>query len=350
MQPQKIIIKGRLDFGNVKSFEKALTLFKHRLENFYKNDTLIDIETMFDEEGSAFNIPRLITSGSNKTWNNTISAFEFLAQFAVSGQINAFIAEGGKAVSQYSIEPQNEKAAVQAYLAGKATVQCKSGEHEKAMRELDQAITSYNKHAMAYEKRGYVKFMLKQYDEALIDLEKSIALDDQNPDAYLGKAIIMSLRDKRKESIELLDNALKLCFPVQSIYWKMRRIKGHMHMKENQFAEASQEFKFFLNKKFENDDPNYSWVKVVMWDYANALIAIDNYEEALKWLNLIEDTPAHGKVVPLESFYTCRAELRKKLGVKNWEEDSKKAKAIKAETKNEIEPPYVPVGGTTPVS
>lgn len=350
MQPQKIIIKGRLDFGNEKSFEKACTLFKHRLENFYKNDTLIDVETMFDEQGCAFNIPRLITQGSNKTWNNTISAFEFLAQFAVSGQINAFIAEGGKAISQYTIEPTNEKAAVQAYLAGKATVQEKKGEHEKAMRELDQAIFSYNKHAMAYEKRGYVKFLLKQYDEALIDLDKSIALDDQNPDAYLGKAIILSIQDKRKESIQLLETALTLCFPVQSIYWKMRRIKGHMHMKEQQFAAASQEFKFFLNKKFEEIDPNYSWVKVVMWDYANALIAIDNYEEALKWLNLIEDTPTNGKVVPLIEFYQVRSDLRQKLGIKNWEEDAKKSKSIKAEAKNEIEPPYIPVGGTSPVS
>ena len=350
MLPQKIIIKGRFDFGTDKSFEKAIALFRHRLENFYKNDTLIE-ETMFDEAGAAFHIPKLITQASNKTWNNTISAFEFLSQFAVSGMINAFIAEGGKAISEYTIEPKNDKAAVQAYLAGKAIVLKKNGHHEEAMKELDQAITSYNKHAMAYEKRGYVKFLLKQYDEALTDLNKSIALDDQNPDPFLGKALILSMRDQTKEAIELLDSALKLCFPVQSIYWKMRRIKGHMHMKQKEYGPASQEFKFFLNKKFEETDPNYSWIKIVMWDYANSLIAIENLEEANKWLNLIEDTPETGRIVPMVDFYTTRSELRKRIGIKNWEEDLLKAKALKKkEAKNEKEPPYQPVSGTSSVS
>ncbi|HNA93808.1 MAG TPA: hypothetical protein PKZ72_03795, partial [Saprospiraceae bacterium] len=107
MQAQKVIIKGRLDFGSSKSFEKVVSLFQHRLENFYKNDTLIKPEEMFDPESHAFIIPRLVTQAFPKTWNNTISAFEYIAQFAVTGNIHAFMSENGNIIRKNYIEPLN---------------------------------------------------------------------------------------------------------------------------------------------------------------------------------------------------------------------------------------------------
>ncbi len=332
MQAQKVIIKGRLDFGSSKSFEKVVSLFQHRLENFYKNDTLIKPEEMFDAESHSFIIPRLVTQAFPKTWNNTISAFEYIAQFAVTGNIHAFMSESGNIIRKNYIEPLNDKQAVRAYQNGIKLVD-DPAQQGQALQYLDEAITAYDKHAMAYEKRGYVKYLLKQLDGALIDFNKSIGVDDQNPEPYVGKATILGLQDKRQEAISTLEEALKLCFPLQPIYWKIRRIKGHLHLQEGQFQEAAQDFKFFLNKKFDKDNPNYAWQRVIMWDYANALIQLHELEEAHKWLNLIEETPCTGKKISYKAFYKVRSQLRQNLGLKNWTTDIEKLNELEEGSK-----------------
>jgi len=333
MQAQKVIIKGRLDFGSSKSFEKVVALFQHRLVNFYKNDTLIRAEEMFDPETHSFVIPRLVTQAFPKTWNNTISGFEYIAQFAVTGHVYAFMSENGNIMKKSYIEPLNDKQAVRAYQTGLTMVEDPANQ-DKALQCLDDAISAYDRHAMAYEKRGYVKYLLKQYDGALIDFKKSLALDDQNPEPYVGKAIILSLQEHRQEALTLLDEALKLCFPLQPIYWKIRRIKGHLHLKEGQYAEAAQEFKFFLNKKFDQENPNYAWVRVIMWDYANTLIKLHQLEDAHKWLNMIEDTPCVGKKISEKAFYELRSQLRKDLGLNTWNSDQEKMNEIEANSKS----------------
>jgi tetratricopeptide (TPR) repeat protein len=327
MQAQKVIIKGRLDFGNDKSFEKVLALIQHRMNNFYKNDTLINVEEMFMQETHSFVVPRLVTQAMQKTWNNTISAIEYIAQFAVAGHFYIFMSENGNIIKKKFIEPINEKQAVQAFQNGKSYADDPET-HDKAIKYLDDAISIYDKHAMAYEKRGYVKYLLKQYDGALIDFNKSIAVDDQNPEPYVGKAVILNLQDNRREAITLLDEALKLCFPLQPIYWKIRRIKGHLLVKEQEYTAAAQEFKFFLNKKFETENPNYAWVRTIMWDYAHVLIQLHQLEDAHKWLNLIEETPCTGKTISEKEFYEVRANLRKDLGLKTWQSDATKLKSL----------------------
>ncbi len=114
MQAQKVIIKGRLDFGSTKSFDKVVALFQHRLLNFYKNDTLIKAEEMFDSETHSLVIPRMVSQAFPKTWNNTISGFEYIAQFAVTGQVYAFMSENGNVIKKSYIEPINDKQAVRA--------------------------------------------------------------------------------------------------------------------------------------------------------------------------------------------------------------------------------------------
>lgn len=334
MLAQKVIIKGRLDFGTIRSFEKVLTLFNHRLENFYKNDTMIDAELMFDQETHSFVIPRTVTHAFPKTWNNTISALEFIAQFAVTGHVYVFMSEGGVISKKSYIEPLNEKLAVRAYQNSIAFIKDPANQ-QKAIEYLDEAITAYDKHAMAYEKRAYVKYLLKQYDGALIDYDKSINADDQNPEPYVGKAIIMSLRDQRQEALKLLDHALTLCFPLQPIYWKIKRIKGHLHMKEAEAVEAAQEFKFFLNRKFEKGNPNIEWRRVIMWDYANVLFELHELEDAHKWLNLIEETPVTSKTIDEKAFYQLRSKVRKELGLKSCDSDIKKIKEIDLKSKKD---------------
>ena len=51
--------------------------------------------------------------------------------------------------------------------------------------------------------------MLKKYDLALIDYEKSISLDKNYKSPYLGKASLFVVTSKEDEAIEILDGIIK---------------------------------------------------------------------------------------------------------------------------------------------
>ena len=64
---RKSIIQGRLEFGNPKSFAQMLKMYDYRIENYYKNDVLIQ-EEVFDEDNYLINIPRLISIQEEKSF------------------------------------------------------------------------------------------------------------------------------------------------------------------------------------------------------------------------------------------------------------------------------------------
>lgn len=59
---------------------------------------------------------------------------------------------------------------------------------KEAMEALTRAIAKFEQHAVAYERRGFVNFSLKNYEDALYDYNKSIKYNDAVPKPYLGRA------------------------------------------------------------------------------------------------------------------------------------------------------------------
>ena len=175
----KTIFKGRLEFGSAKSYETVLKMYQHRVENYYKSDILLDEESIFDEESSSLNVPRFITQGSEKSWKNTISMLEYVAQFAIAGNMTAWMTENGKILKHGIVEPRSDRSAVQAYLKGRELLE-KKGKEDEAIKSLTKAIEKYDRHAQAYERRGHINFQLKNYDDAIYDFTKSIdfSVDD----------------------------------------------------------------------------------------------------------------------------------------------------------------------------
>ena len=92
----KTIWTGRLEFGSARSFEKVLKMYQHRVESYYKFDILLEEEEIFDEASASLTVPRFITQGTKKSWKNTISMLEYVAQFAVAGNMTAWMTENGK--------------------------------------------------------------------------------------------------------------------------------------------------------------------------------------------------------------------------------------------------------------
>lgn len=281
----KVIIAGQLDFHNARSYEKTIEMCKHKMEVLYKDRVLLKIEDIFDEEQCSIIIPRFVKEEVEmKMWRNTLSLLNYIAEFAMSGNVGAWRVESGKILEHETIEPTSEKTAIQAYLKGREMMN-EEGRMEEAKQSLDKAIKKFERHALAYERRGYVNFILKNYDDALYDYTKSISLYGHNAKPYYGRAMIKILKKDLEGAIQDLDKAIKTSIALESIYWKSRKIKGDCHIKLKEFDKAEFEFKLFTKRNFAESDPNRQALKDAYFSFGRTLLEIGKPSEALKALD-----------------------------------------------------------------
>ena len=118
----KSIFQGNLQFGNEKSYEKVIKMYDHRVENYYKNDVLFKAEDIFKEDDLSLRIPRTVINITDKNWKNSVDLLKYVAQFAISGNVGAWMTEEGKILKYVWIEPKGDKAVVQRFLKGRSLV------------------------------------------------------------------------------------------------------------------------------------------------------------------------------------------------------------------------------------
>jgi len=319
----KTIFKGRLEFGSPRSYDKVLKMYQHRVENYYKSDVLLVEEEIFDSESSSLNVPRYITQGSEKSWKNTISLLEYVAQFAVAGNLGAWMTEEGKILRHGIVEPKSDRAAVQAFLKGRTLIDEK-GKEDEAIKLLSNAIEKYNRHAQAYERRGWVNFMLKNLEDALYDYSKSIDIDDSNPDPYFGRATVRVAMKDYASAIEDFNFAIKKSIPLEPIYWRARRLKADCHLKLKDGKGALLDLKLFANRKFRPGDPNLLWQRDMTFKFGKVLLETGEYEDAIKAFDKCLIMEEGNDKIPKHEFIANRGTARKKAGksgfLKDWKE------------------------------
>lgn len=308
----KTIISGRLEFGSAKSYETVLKMYQQRMENFYRTaELMFKIEEVFEETSNSLNIPRLVTQSNDKSWLNTLQLIEYLSQFAVAGDLRAWMTDNGKVLKHEVIEPKSDKGAVQAFLKGRELVEAEGKENE-AKEALSAAIEKYERHAAAYERRGYVNFLLKNYADALYDYSKSIDLNPNNPEAYLGRAFVKMSQQDFKGAVADLDQAIKQSIPLQPIYWKARRVKGECHLRLKEMDQAAAELKFFTNRAFSKDDPNHKWQPKAWFNYGKALLSMGKFNDALQAFDQAMKFNHTEKPVNMEELEQYRAAAQQK--------------------------------------
>ncbi len=275
----KTIFKGRLDFGNDKSYEKVLKMFQHRVESYYKSDILLIEEEIFDADTRSLNVKRTIAQGSKKSWSNTISVLEYVAQFAVAGEMGAWMTEDGKILDHGIIEPTSERIAVQAFIKGRKLTEVQGNETE-AVEALNKAIEKYEKHSEAYERRAYVKVQLKDLKGALKDYTKAIDGNPVNSRAYYGRALVKSKLGIEKGQLEDLEMAIKSTIPLQPLFWLARRKKAEYHLDRKDPKGALLDLRLCACRNFPVDNPNYKYKRYMWFEYGKALAATDSPKEA----------------------------------------------------------------------
>ncbi|NND31950.1 MAG: tetratricopeptide repeat protein [Saprospiraceae bacterium] len=277
----KSIFQGNLQFGNEKSYHKVIKMFDHRVENYYKSDVLFKVEDIFKQDSLVVQIPRTVTNITEKNWKNTVDLFQYVAQFAIAGNIGAWMTEEGKILKYAWIEPKGDKAVVQKFLKGRSLISEK-GKEKEAEAALSKAIELYDSHAQAYERRGYVNFLLKKHHDAERDFTKSIKLDPSNSPAYYGRAKLKILKEDWEGAIQDLELAIKTSLALQDIHWSARRQKGECHQKLQQYEEAEFEFRFFNRRTFKEKSYNYAFIRQTLFNYGKVLLELGKFKEALE--------------------------------------------------------------------
>jgi len=278
----KTIFSGHFEFGTERSYSRMFDMFEHRAENYYRNSILLKSEEVFSEEDLAMDVPRLIVQAATaKEWRNTINMLEFVAQYAIAGSFNAWMVEDGKVSKYRFIEPDSDKAAVQAFLHGRDLIK-EDGREEEAMKALSRAIDKFERHAKAYERRGFVNHQLRNFEDAVYDYSKSIDINPNAAEPYMGRALVFIVKEQYAKAAEDLEFAIKRSIPLQPLFWQARRIKGECHLRLEDWEKAEFQLRFVTKRHFERDDSNYKWRKRAQLNYGRALLGLERYADAIK--------------------------------------------------------------------
>lgn len=309
---RKSIIQGRLEFASPKSFEQMFKMYEYRIDNFYKGEVLFK-DDVFEEDNLLMNIPRLINMQEQKQWDNTISLLEYLSQFAIAGTMSAWLVHEGKILQYAVIEPDSDKAVVQTFIKGQKLAE-EIGKEAEAIEALTKVIEKRNSHAQAYERRGFVNYIMGDYAGALYDFNKCISYDPSIPSAYYWKARVHMRQEQWQEALEDLDMATKKAIALQPVYWKARRRKAYCFINLGQLEDAAKELRLFTRRKYEKDNPNYAYLRECLTTYADVLIKIDQPEDALEAIVRALELKEQEEYVPEQRLLMLRGLAKHKLG------------------------------------
>ena len=323
-EPLKLIFKGRLEFGNPRTFEMVLRHWQNRLETYFKTDILFKPEDVFSEEDYSLTVPQQKIMNSEKAWRSTTALLEEIAQFAIAGNIWAWCIEDGSLLETMNIEPDTDKAAVQAYRRGRSLVG-KEGKEKEATKALSRAIEKYERHSLAYERRGYVNYKLKNYNDALRDFSKSIRFNPNNPDAYYGSGKIKMLKNEWESAVQDFDLAVKRSLPLQPLHWLSRLKKGESLFHAKKYKEAAYELRLFLKRKFAEGDPNFSRRRRATYLLGRSLLALNDVPAALEAFDQTLAIPSGIELVPEAEGLLQRAIARHRIGKPEYATDLKAA-------------------------
>ncbi len=337
----KSIIQGRLAFGTQKSYDKVVKMFEYRTETYYKSDIMLTLEDVFNPEELCLYVPRFVGNASDKNFKNTIDLLSYCAQFAVAGSMQAWMIEEGKVLNHANISPDSDRTVVTQFNKGDKLFKEK-GKETEAIEAFSKTIESFEKHAQAYERRGWVNLRLKNYSDALYDFNKAIKLDDSIAFAYYGKGIITANEGNNEEATECFTQTVKKSVALESLHWRGRLRKAECLIESEDWEKAVFELKFFTKRKFPEGDSNFRRRPKAFALYGKVLTEMGEHKDAIEALDqaisLHSDEMKHMNVH--EAYYD-RGRAKKELGAKDFQADlkkavklgSKKAKALLAEKK-----------------
>ena len=312
----KMIFKGRLEFGTQRAYDFAVKHWDNRLENYFKADILFKPEDIFLEEEFAMILPQPHSTimGSEKAWRGTTDLMREIVQFAVVGKIQAW-SINNRVVTEMLLEPKSDKGAVMEYWLGCELV-TKDGGMEDASAALSRAIDKYQRHALAYERRGYVNYKLGNFKDALYDFSKSIDINPNNPEPHYGRGKVRMLKNEWEAAIVDFDSTIKRSIPLQPLYWLARLKKGESHFHCKQYTQAATDLQLYLKHEFTAENPNFRRRRRAWFLLGKCLAAMDDVKAAIEAFNQAIATHEGVELLPEAEALLHRGITRHKAGAK----------------------------------
>jgi tetratricopeptide (TPR) repeat protein len=326
--PLKMIFKGRLEFGNTRTYEMVTKQWNTRLETYFKSDILFKGEDIFLDEEYALTLPQphSVLYGTEKAWRGTTDMLREIVQFAIVGKLQCWCIYNG-VVTEIILEPKTDKGAILEYWLGCELVQ-KDGGMEEASAALSRAIDKYQRHALAYERRGYVNYKLGNFKDALYDFSKSIDIYPGNPEPHYGRGKVRMLKNEWEAAAQDFEYTLKRSIALQPLFWLARLKKGECLVHCKKYNEAIPELEQYLKRDFDKENPNFRRRRRAWYLLGKALLGIGKVKEALNAINQSIAIREGVELLPESEALLQRGIVLKQSGAKGFQNDFEAAAAL----------------------
>ena len=81
---------------------------------------------------------------------------------------------------------------------------------ERALTLVHQALALDDSLPIAHSLLGYVQAQQQQYDQAIAEEERAIALDPNNADSYARQADVLNLAGRSEDALRSMEQAMRL--------------------------------------------------------------------------------------------------------------------------------------------
>ncbi|THH37579.1 tetratricopeptide repeat protein [Neolewinella litorea] len=248
MSEYKVIIAGQLEFGSERAYNQVMEQYAHRMENYYKNDILLKPETIFKEDELTLDVPRTVLPSTERLWLNTLNLLERVVTFSIAGSLNLWRLDAGVMIDHYQLEPKSDRTTVQLFNRGREMVDQRDNE-EEALKMMTKVVSRFERHAQAYERRGFVNYRLGNDKDALYDYTKSISINPLMPESYYGRGLVHSRQNNMAEAAADFEAVTKNSIPHQAIYWMAQVALGDAYLTLGRLADAMRIFGMFTKRK-----------------------------------------------------------------------------------------------------
>ena len=248
MSEYKVIIAGQLEFGSERAFTQVMEQYAHRMEHYYKNDILLKPENIFKEEELTLDVPRTVLPSTERLWLNTLNLLERVVTFSIAGSLNLWRLDAGVMIDHHKLEPKSDRTTVQLFNRGRQLVDQRDNEQE-ALKMMTKVVGRFERHAQAYERRGFVNYRLGNDKDAHYDYSKSISINPLMPESYYGRGLVNVRQGDYAAAAADFEQVTKNSIPHQSIYWMAQVALGDAYLELGRPTDAMRTFGMFIKRK-----------------------------------------------------------------------------------------------------
>jgi len=236
MQANKVIFKGRLDFGSKEAVVRIVRQLEPRIINLYKEDLPWKLEELFPEDGEEVRFHPVSKQIADRTWKHGLDVLSWLAHFALCGEVLAIRISPER--STHLILPAGQKAAVLLYRH--ALEEQDPGQKEGL---YDQILEKYAYHTEALMGRADLALERGDLERAADDLALVRERDPENPGLWLRMARYHYRQGAYGSALDHIEKTVGFSMPLEELHWRGRQCKARILQAMDEMEGAEREWR-----------------------------------------------------------------------------------------------------------